>query len=126
MIGRCIHRLCFQSLLPRGYTDRFAIVIDANMSSDGIKPRQSRFAGTIGVADAMNAKPCLLQEVIGVGTAQRLRCKKTVQLRTHAMDKRRRSREVALLIAGHKHLEIVFLMHPMDRLPAIVTSTDTV
>jgi len=76
------------------------------VASDGVKPRKHRLTGTIGVADFMDPQPGFLEKVIGFGTADELRDKEAVQLRTNAMNERCGGGEIAVLIARHQQFEI--------------------
>jgi len=121
--GRRLFGHCLQLPLTDRGSDRFPLVVNANVPGNRVEPWKRRFAGAIGVPHLVNAKPGFLQQVISVCTTLRLRKKKTMQLRADALDKIRGRAEIALLIASHQYLEIAVRVHEFECLLAINIST---
>jgi hypothetical protein len=64
----------------------------------------------------VDAKPGFLQQIIRIAAACQLRYKKAMQLRANTFDEGRGRREIALLIAGHQHLQIAVRAHEINSL----------
>ena len=95
-----------QSPLASGGTARPAVVVDAHAARDREDPGQHRFAGAIGVTHPVNAQPGLLQQVIRIATAGRLRHKKPVQPPADVPDQRWHGGTIARLVANHQRIQI--------------------
>jgi len=86
-------------------------VVYTNVAGDGVKPWKYRLARAIGVAHFVDAQPGFLQEIIGVGAADKLRDEKAMQLRTDAMNEERSGGEIAALVTGHQQFQIAVHVH---------------
>ncbi len=108
-------RYLHQLPLADGGPHRLPVVIHTHVPRNGIEPRERRLAGAISVPYLMNAKPCLLQEVISRPMADLLRCEEPVKPRTDGMDQRRGRSKIAILIDSHQDFEIVLRVHQRRR-----------
>ena len=99
-MGAYVHHIVVQLIYAQ------ILTVDANAVRYCVDPRKERFAGTIGMAHAVDAKPQLLEQVIGIGPAAQLRGKEAMQPRAEPLDEDRRTCRIGLLVPDHQFLEV--------------------
>ena len=97
-------------------------MVNPNVPGNGVEPWKYWFAWPVGVPHSMNAKPGFLQQIICIYMTRRLHGKKPMKLWADTFDESCSRGEIALLVAGHQHLQIAIRMHEMDSRRAISVS----